>query len=58
MKTLHFENRQKNTEHLLLALAKIANFVNNLPALLAITTNIHELLTLMTLNQDFNSAAL
>ena len=26
MKTLHFENRQKNTEHLLLALAKIAIF--------------------------------
>ena len=26
MKTLHFENRQKNTGHLLLALAKIAIF--------------------------------
>ena len=26
MKTLHFENRQENTKHLLLALAKIAIF--------------------------------
>ena len=26
MKPLHFENRQKNTEHLLLALAKITIF--------------------------------